>query len=778
MQTDLGRTFFAYASHPPLRAETMRHVIDGLNQRGNPAIGWESLKNDGRYLVDTITAEIDRASAVVAEISSMNPNVLFELGYAVAKNKPTWLAFDETDTEAERAWNNVAIFSTVGRSDYGGNAERLIARFQANPPTATQPLTETILANARPREANAVFAPSLPINLTPAERLERFLERQSHLKLLGSSEDLMIAPLTFYAKEIYRSSAAIIHLLSDRRKKAAEYNARASFLGGFAHGLELPILMVVESGYVSPLDFRDLLFQYSSSADLVDKVEHWLKSLPKVKGTDRRLGRLELDIELPIRSFGQYVAEYETDELQDYFIQTSEFTAVTSGEAQIFAGRKGTGKTATMSQVAKELALDRRVLVVPIKPSSYELSGLAEMVGRLGKEDNVEYLLMTIWIYLIQSEVSLRAAETVASRPLSINEEQNLESLLTLLDYMNINASDDLSTRLERVIAEAEQSVSTGSASDNVAIARSVRSEQLARLREVTRRVLADYDRVAILIDNLDKNWERGEGLDVAARFILALLVASGKIERELGTIRGGAAELETSLALFLRTDILDVVRTHAREPDKIGFRTVDWTDEQLLVRVLEERYAASSGRPRDSMWSELFCSEVRSLPTRDYFLWRALRRPRDFIYLANAALTTAINRGHSVIEASDITYAEKEYSRFAFEALVVESAAREFSLEEMLFEFAGVNSTLSSSSLEQILGDTYDSMRDWLVSASFLGVEVSEGRFEYVEGSVAARRKIRVAQRAGQASRRPMQLRVHPAFRPYLEIVDDDLHA
>ncbi|MPV36992.1 P-loop ATPase, Sll1717 family [Georgenia subflava] len=774
-----GPTFFAYGSQPALRAETMRAAIAGLNTRGQRADGWEDLQIDGRLLVDTITERIRASSSVIAEVSSMNPNVLFELGYAVALNKPTWLAFDETDGDAERLWSDVAIFSTIGRTNYGGNSEKLIARYSAFPPASTPPLAETILAGAKPREANAVFAPALPIKIAPATALESLLERQSHLKILGSSDDLMIAPLEFYAREIYRSSAVILHLLGETRKRSREHNARASFLAGFAHGLELPLLMVVQSGFVSPLDYRDMLFQYDTSAALQQKVKTWLETMPKPKGTNRRLGRLELDIELPLRSFGQYVAEYELEDLGKYFIQTSEFSAVVSGAATVFAGRKGTGKTATMSQVSNELSLDRKVLVVPIKPSSYELGGLLSILNRFGNPAHAEYFLMTAWVYLIESEIALRLLELSEGRALSQADQGALSNLRSLLRAMDIEEGEDLSARLERVVDRVMTQLGENGTSDHAAVAKAIRSDELSRLRTLTIQLLHEHERVAILIDNLDKNWERGTNFEGNARFILSLLVTAGKIEKDFS--RSGAAhQLRATLALFIRTDIFDVVRTYAREPDKIGARTVDWGDEQLLVRVLEERYAANARNAGDgSMWDELFSKEVRGLPARDYFLWRALRRPRDFVYFANAALTTAINRRHSTVEAQDVSYAEREYSRFAMEALIVESESVDINLEELLYEFAGVGATLTADDLGEVLASAPEpaKLRDWLVAASFLGVELAEGKFEYVEGETAARRKMRVASRNSTAESRTLRYRVHPAFRPYLEIRDDDLH-
>ena len=158
--------------------------------------------------------------------------------------------------------------------------------------------------------------------------------------------------------------------------------------------------------------------------------------------------------------------------------------------------------------------------------------------------------------------------------------------------------------------------------------------------------------------------------------------------------------------------------------------------------------------------------------------MWRALRRPRDFVYFANASLTTAINRRHHIVEQSDITYAEREYSRFAIEALLVESESRGFDLEELLYEFAGLGATLGARELTNVLSGSPqpEAVRDWLAAASFLGLE-KNGEYVYVEGETAARRKMNVATRAAQHDDREMRFRVHPAFRPFLEITDDDLH-
>jgi hypothetical protein len=763
-------------------------AASNVKNRGGTASTWEDLHVQGKILIEAITRKIDASDALFAEVSDLNFNVLFEAGYALTRNKQLWLGLDETDTEALRNWKDIGILSTVGRVDYSGSADSLAAQcIGAEPVNLDEPtLLETLLVGGRSRQAEAVFAPTMPTKFQAAISLESFLERQSHLTILGAGDDLGLAPLDFYVKEIYRSSAAVLHLLAPNRIRAREHNARASFLAGIAYGFSIPLLMVVEEGFESPLDYRDLLFVYDSTSELLEHVRTWLDSLPKPAGSNKRLGRLALDIELPIRSFGQYVAEYEREELTDYFVETSEFRSILAGDAKVFVGRKGTGKTATMSQAVIELRRDRRNLVVPVKPSAYELAGLIELVHGLDSESQSEYLMLSLWNYLLYTEIAVRTVKHASEKPAGTGTDTQLPALTRELDELGIDIDDDLSTRLERAINQLTADKRRENEPLQQFVGRRLRLHKLGHLRELVLRTLRDFDRVAVLIDNLDKAWEKGADYRVMGRFILSLLSAIGKVEKEFSKPPGQLQPALVTLTVFLRTDIYDAISKFAREPDKVGVLTVRWQDSELLVRVLEERYAANrlqkKGSPSFDMWEEVLDREVRGLPTRDYLLWRTLPRPRDFIYFANAALTTAINRKHSRITAGDVAFAEKVYSRFAIEALLVESDAEVFDLEEILYEFAGLDSTISESSLRALLTDSsdidQDVLLDWLVRTSFLGVEVRPGEFIHVEGETDSKRQLKVAARYANRNSAEVHFRVHPAFRAFLEVRDDDLHS
>jgi len=85
-----GITFFAYPGKPSLGAELMNDAATQISGRGGPrTLTWQGMETDGRYLISTILGAIDSANTLVADVGSMNSNVLFEVGYALTEQAAT-----------------------------------------------------------------------------------------------------------------------------------------------------------------------------------------------------------------------------------------------------------------------------------------------------------------------------------------------------------------------------------------------------------------------------------------------------------------------------------------------------------------------------------------------------------------------------------------------------------------------------------------------------------------------------------------------------------------
>ena len=183
---------------------------------------------------------------------------------------------------------------------------------------------------------------------------------------------------------------------------------------------------------------------------------------------------------------------------------------ILDGAAKVFVGRKGTGKTATMSQAVLELRKDRRNLVVSIKPSSYELGGLLEVLDQLHSDSNSEYLLVNLWTYLIYSEIAVRAVIHARDRPAGIGEHTAIRDLEAELESLDIDVDSDLASRLEETVGQLLLGHAADGADEKTFIAAQLKVQRLTKLRNLVYAALVDFGRVAVLIDNLDKTWERG----------------------------------------------------------------------------------------------------------------------------------------------------------------------------------------------------------------------------------------------------------------------------
>jgi nucleoside 2-deoxyribosyltransferase len=101
--------FVAYPGSDSLRAEAVRNGAKLIAERlGLDVLVWEKMQSTGNVLIEAIQAKIREAKIVIAEISSLNANVLFEVGYALSQNKHIWLLVDTTDDAAltGRRWDS------------------------------------------------------------------------------------------------------------------------------------------------------------------------------------------------------------------------------------------------------------------------------------------------------------------------------------------------------------------------------------------------------------------------------------------------------------------------------------------------------------------------------------------------------------------------------------------------------------------------------------------------------------------------------------------------
>ena len=782
------KAFLGYSSTPELARESLQRAAQLITQLGVNGQSWEELAIGGRLVISAVLSAIDDSDVSIFDVSTLNPNVLYELGYAIGRARRIWLLVDSSDAEAIAQWDRFRLLSSVGYRGWT-SSEDIRNNYAADQPhlaesTIYDQLIEPNLVN-EPRGAAIFYMPmswDTDAKLAVDRRLA--IEANQGVRLITADPtESALNPLSWYAQKVNETAATVVHFSADRRTLAPIRNARAALIAGLATGLERPVLMLAEEDYSSPFDYQDRLKFYRSADQCATLTNTWLAE-QQIRPDERyRTRRLQLVNQLRGLTFGEHVAENESDSLSDYFIETAAFDKALKSRLMLFVGRKGAGKTANMLQAAARLQENARNLVVVIKPASYDftafLSLLKDMPGELK-----DYSIESLWRFLLQSELARTVITNIESRPNYVPFTEAELELFRFVDEAPFDMRADFAKRFEDAAAYLqnshvleERSVSAGRDLLNEAL----HANAIRRLRRLLGPVLSGRERVAILIDNLDKAWDRRIDLDPLAHLLLGLLGAVGRISQDFGREDSWRQRVELSLVIFLRSDIYSYLQRTAREPDKIPTQVVNWSNNKMLLRLIEERFLAVRplGTSPDELWDRFFCPTVKGIDTRQYLLSHVLPRPRDMVYLCNGAVMSAVNSRHELVEEDDILAAEMNYSQFAYEALLVENGITVKQLNNVLLEFMASDAILPTSSVKANLSiagiatDEVDYVVSRLKGVSFLGVEVGPGRFEYVEGDADSRRLDVLARKYSQSKGEEPRYSIHPAYRSYLEVRD-----
>jgi hypothetical protein len=785
-----SQVFVGFAELPSNLADTVRSAatrignLDGIRVRT-----WEDLRIGGNLLLNQIEDAIRGSDVAIFDLTQLNENVLFETGLAVGANKVIWPLRDSSDESRATDWRALEVLDPIGQIRFTGSNEIYSQFMDERPDVQGAPLFEKSLES----QLRGGMAPSVfylaELHQTDAGRhVASLLQERTNQELplvTADPKEASVQTLPWFTQHIYSSEVVIVHLLSARRQGSGSHNARASLVAGLAHGMGKPLLMLAEQDYVSALDYRELLFRYPSAAECKTRVEYWLArnlrpAEERIADAREAAAAVQLSTELRSVDLGEYVAENEVRGLSSYYVETATFREVTSGASRVYVGSKGAGKSAAAIQAEAQLREDARNLVCTIKPPGYDLDGLVRLLSKFEQRDARGYVAESLWKYLLATELALAVERDLARRPAALVPQ---DPEWKLMEYIGENRSwlmGDFTTRLEQAVEKLLE-VPTGSEASEraVAVSEALHAGPLRRLREVLGPALASRKRVYILVDNLDKAWDKETDVNQLSRLLLALLACMDAFRSEIEkTVK--SAGVSIALSLFIRADIFATVSALAREPDKLPVRTIRWPDDASLLDVVEQRYVASQQIevPAGELWEKYFCVRVQGESVTDWVLKTCLPRPRDVLYLLRSAIDHAVGNRHPRVQVDDLLAAERDYSLFAFEAALVEGQQRVALIEEVLLQFAGAPRLLSEEHVGQVLEQAGVPEEDVaqvigvLQDLSFLGLQVKNRGIRFASSSREKRKAAVLAQRAqGGEGLETIHYGIHPAFGAYLEL-------
>lgn len=731
------RSFFAY---PSSQQEVVKVIRAAKEQVANSGVQhdvqlWEENEICGRPLTSPIFDGIKEADFLIADITSLNFNVTFEIGYAIGLGKRVYLTRNSNFRRTGDLIDKIGIFDTLGFQSYADQEDlrKLISGFNGSNPIPLR----TVL-NVR----SPVYLLRTPqSNSSELAIISRIKKARLGFRAYMPSDDPRLSA-SQAIDDVSACIGVVITLLPLEFADAEVHNIRAAFVSGLALGMgKLTTILQPRTG-PAPLDVRDIVKTLNSDDLITEIIGEFALDVTE---------RLQADDPLPLpkgnflaeMSIGDPVAENEFQTLGGYYLRTDQFQRASRGEVNLVVGRKGAGKTALFSQLRNAKRNNVQNIVVDLKPEGYQLIRLKEDVLDYLADGARMHLITALFEYVFYLEICYKLLEKDQDRHLRDGRLYDLYNNLSKVYQSGAAGEGDFSERLQglsRDLAESFQKRFGTSSDQRLTAAEVTELIHKHNIRDI-RKALSDYlgvkESVWVLFDNLDKGWSSHGLTDDDILILRGLIDAARKIQRQMQSERH-----DFNCVVFVRNDVYQLLVEASADYGKESRATLDWTDSDLLREMLRKRLIYNSlpdSTPFERVWTQVCISHFQGEETSQFLIDRSLMRPRNLIKLLSHCRGFAVGMGRARIEEVDFEKGLKAYSL----DLITEADQELTDIigrdTNLIYHFIGEGETFASDHLKKILlgggitEELLESVTNFMLYYGFLGVKIGANAPKFI---------------------------------------------
>jgi hypothetical protein len=764
----LNTVFFIYPSIPEQIAVVIETAVQKLGQ-SRPGWSWKTWKQlpvPGQMVFCEICKAIRHSVAVVADVTTLNFNLLFEIGYTIGLGVPVIPIRDTNLQTDRRAFEELGLLDTLGYVDFRNSNdlhEELLGRLPAAPlaPVPTHEFRET-----------PMYVLKGPVETEGAIQMMSALKKA---RIYFRTYDPIETPrlsLHEARRQVAGSRSVIANLLEPSRAKALQHNGQSALICGIAMAQQKAVAMVQEGTAAQPIDYRDVVQNYTNPNNIAGLLQptfnRTVEALQEASQRSSKGSNLLQTIDL-----GDVAAENEIAGLREYFVVTGQATQAKQGHARLVVGRKGSGKTAVFYDVRNSIGRRHDRLILDLRPEGHQFKKLRELVlDRLGPGLQ-EHTMVAFWNYILLGELARKALDQDSKIALRDPARYPVYKRLNDTYLQHDPGGDfDFSQRLLMQVDRISRTLGTVPVEKaGAALTQSIYSGDLRELNEAVSDYLKTKEKVWLLVDDLDKGWPVRGTSAIDILIVRSLLDATRKLQHQLE-----ANDVDFECLVFLRSDIYEHLREDTPDKGKDTAIRLDWEDPEVFAEIIHRR-AESSGELKGSfreMWPHICVPLINGQDSFTYMIERTLMRPRDLLQFLRAAMHIAINRGHSRIEEDDLLQAERSYSEDLLLATTFEIANTYPDYADLLYAFDDSPSAMSVEDardrlmfLGEVPEEQVNRVLELLIWFGFLGVASSpqaQEKYSFdVQGNL---RRLLYPLNTGDA-----RIVIHPAFRSALQV-------
>jgi hypothetical protein len=729
--------FFAYASNPSSVGEIIESAVKKINSFSEKIKSWKEVNVVGSFIIAGIQKAIDEREVFVADITTLNFNVTYEVGYAIGRGKKILIVKNKSITESDPRIGEVGIFDTIGYSEYT-NSDQLYA-FLLNP-------NANVLLGDRP-QLNTKVPLYILEQKFKTDYATRITARIKKAKYFYRSFDPNETPrLSAYdaINQVGQSYGVLVSLLSKETNDYKIHNLRAAFIAGLAHGMNKATCILQHGDEPVPIDYRDFVNVYYKLEDIDNHIADFAGRIVEAFQEGKEVNVPKHTTSLQKLDFGSSSAENEMRTLQGYYLKTDAFNRALRGEVQLVVGRKGSGKSAIFLQIRDKERSRGKNIVLDLKPEGYKLIKFKELILSYLQEGTLHHTIIAFWEYILLLEICHKALENDKARHMndselyapyrSLQESYKKEHYLTDGDFSErmSRLMDNLTTSYKEKYGEAID-VRLSSAE----ITNLLYKSDISILRNHLIEYVKHKDKVWLLLDNIDKGWP-SSGLQQEDFIIMRTLIdALRSIQRQFSKER-----IDMYPIIFLRNDVYELLVERTSDRQKEAKELLDWVDQDLLREVIKLRIKSSLDLESDDfeeVWRMICVSHYKGEETSQYLIERSLMRPRFLINLISQCKGFAVNLNHSKIEAEDIEKGFRSYSADLLTDISYEIRDVFPEAENVLYTFIASHHELTDGQLRETVREQLDDemlidrLIDLLLWHGFLGVKSKNSDISYI---------------------------------------------
>jgi hypothetical protein len=767
--------FFAYPAAPAQLGETIERALAQLRaMKDDLAITpWTALDIAGHFISDEVELKVEQVGFFVADITFLNFNVVYELGYAIGLGKRVFTVRNRSFQEVHPSVKDVGLFDNLGYREYTNSDE-------------LRGLLKTF-TSGNPIDISAALNFKAPVYLIETKHktdwISRVVSRVKKARYIFRNFDPNESPrLSAYEaiNQVAQSYGVLVPLLSEGQEGAAIHNLRAAFVAGLAAGLKRPLCIIQQGDGPIPLDVRDIAETAHRLDEINEIVGEFAARVAEAFQEGRSAPTHGHQTFLSTLDLGASSAENEMRTLQNYYLTTEAFLKSLRGEAHLVVGRKGSGKSAIFLQIRdRERSRDPgQNIVLDLKPEGYKLLKFKELILQFMQEGTLQHTITAFWNYVLLLEICYKILEKDKQRHL--NNHNLYDSYRRLEDLYNVSgyfSEGDFSERIGSLIEkihsryEYKYGAREGVRLDSGQITELLYQHDLRKLENELAKYMQYKGALWLLFDNVDKGWPTSGLKHEDLVIIRCLIDAARKIEREFSRL-----DVDVNTIVFLRNDVYELLVKETSDRGKEGNVMLDWTDEDLLREIIRLRIVANGldeAMPIEEAWPLICTPLYHGEDSLQYLIDRSLMRPRFLLNLVNQCKASAVNLKHEKINEDDI---DKGFATYSVDVLTdVEYEMNDVSPSsgDALYAFIDVPNAIAYEEVGSVLArfgvspERIDDVVNLLLWYGFLGVQVELDDVRYIYNFSYSTRMLRGFRKA-----RPNSVfSVNPAFSEALAI-------